>query len=113
MAARNLLTVAIVSTLGLGFAWLAGSNSVSLAGYSAVFVCALVALGVNWIAFIPSAAAQTDRLYDTIGAVTGGAAGAIWGVRGLPQRWLDVLRDRREIEALAEPLETLRTRDNS
>jgi steroid 5-alpha reductase family enzyme len=70
MAARNLLTVAIVSALGLGFAWLAGSTSVPLAGYSAVFVCALVALGVNWIAFIPSAAAQTDRLYDTIGAVT-------------------------------------------
>ncbi len=49
---------------------------------------------------------------DTIGAVTGGAAGAIWGVQGLPQRWLDVLRDRQEIEALAEPLEMLRTRGN-
>lgn len=49
---------------------------------------------------------------DTIGAVTGGAAGAIWGVQGLPQRWLEVLRDRREIEALAEPLETLRTGGN-
>jgi steroid 5-alpha reductase family enzyme len=56
--------------LGLGFAYLTGSQSVPLAGLSAFFVCALIALGMNWLVFIPAALAQSDRFYDTTGALT-------------------------------------------
>lgn len=45
---------------------------------------------------------------DTIGAVAGGAAGAIWGAESLPERWLSVLQDRQTIEALAQDLARLR-----
>ena len=69
-AGQSLLTVALVSALGLGFATLAGANSVQISGYSAVFVCALLAFAVNWLAFIPSAVAQKDTYYDTVGALT-------------------------------------------
>ncbi|MGY6550330.1 MAG: DUF1295 domain-containing protein [Erythrobacter sp.] len=69
-AARSLAVVGVAAALGLGFAYLAGSNSVTVGGYSVVFLCALVAFGVNWLAFIPSAAFQTDRFYDTVGALT-------------------------------------------
>ena len=82
-AGQSLLTVAIVSALGLGFATLAGANSVNIGGYSAVFVCALLAFAVNWLAFIPSAVAQKDTYYDTVGALTylsviGVAAASAW-----------------------------------
>ncbi|GMN03025.1 DUF1295 domain-containing protein [Erythrobacter sp. MTPC3] len=69
-APRSLLIVAIASAIGLGFAYLAGANSVGIGGFSAVFVCALAAFAVNWIAFIPAAITQSDRYYDTMGAVT-------------------------------------------
>ncbi len=80
---KGLAVVAFVAIFSLGFAHLAGQNSVSVFGYSAVFVAAIVALGVNWIAYIPSAIAQSDKFYDTMGAVTyltviGFAAWAAW-----------------------------------
>lgn len=69
-AGQSLLIVALASVLGLGFANLAGANSINFGAYSAVFVCAVLAFAVNWLAFIPSAVAQKDTYYDTVGALT-------------------------------------------
>ncbi|MFN3864646.1 MAG: DUF1295 domain-containing protein [Erythrobacter sp.] len=69
-SARSLLVVLFASIIGLAFAWFAGSGSVPLAGLPAMFACALIAFGVNWLAFIPAAAFQSDRFYDTTGALT-------------------------------------------
>ena len=68
--ARSLVVVVMATAIGLGFAWLAGNASAPLAGLPAVFVCALIAFAVNWLAFIPAAAFQSDRFYDTTGALT-------------------------------------------
>jgi len=43
---------------------------------------------------------------DTIGAVTGAAAGARLGSTSLPQRWLEVIDQRDELETLARTLAT-------
>ena len=67
---KSLAVVVIASAIALAFAWFAGANSVEIFGYNAMFVIALVALGVNWLAYIPSAIAEADTYYDTIGAVT-------------------------------------------
>lgn len=69
-AARSLLIVVIAANLGLAFAWLAGSGSAVFSGVPAVFLCACLAFGVNWLAFIPAALFQSDRFYDTTGALT-------------------------------------------
>jgi len=69
-SAKSLLVVVIVTIIALVFAHFAGAGSVDLFGASAFFICAVIALLVNWIAFIPSAAAQTDKFYDSIGALT-------------------------------------------
>lgn len=69
-AGQSLLIVVLASALGLGFANLVGANSIDMGAYSAVFVCAVVAFAVNWMAFIPSALAQKDTYYDTVGALT-------------------------------------------
>lgn len=69
-AGKSLLIVVLATVLGLGFAYLAGLNSIAMGAYSAVFVCALAAFAVNWLAFMPSALAQKDTYYDTVGALT-------------------------------------------
>jgi ADP-ribosyl-[dinitrogen reductase] hydrolase len=45
---------------------------------------------------------------DTVGAVTGQIAGAIWGMSAIPQRWLKPLAWRDRIEALGRDLMALR-----
>lgn len=69
-AGQSLLIVILATVLGLGFAYLAGMNSIDMGTYSAVFVCAVVAFAMNWLAFIPSALAQKDTYYDAVGALT-------------------------------------------
>jgi ADP-ribosyl-[dinitrogen reductase] hydrolase len=41
---------------------------------------------------------------DTVGAVTGQLAGAIWGAKAIPERWLALLAWRERIEELADRL---------
>ncbi|MEM1052562.1 MAG: DUF1295 domain-containing protein [Pseudomonadota bacterium] len=67
---KSLGVVAVVTLIALTFSWFAGSGSVSLFGLSAMFVTGLWALVLNWLAFIPSAAAQSDKFYDSVGALT-------------------------------------------
>ncbi len=86
-AARSLMVVLVASAIGLAFAWFAGSYSAPLMGLPAVFACALIAFGVNWLAYIPAALFQSDRFYDTTGALTylsviGAACTAAYGARG-------------------------------
>lgn len=69
-AARSLTVVLLATILALAFAWLAGSAGVSLAGVPAVFACALIAFGLNWLAFVPAAAFRSERFYDATGALT-------------------------------------------
>lgn len=68
--ARNIVTVIIATALGLGFAWAAGGNGISAFGYPVFLLCAIVAFLFNWLAFIPSALAQTDKFYDLTGTIT-------------------------------------------
>ncbi|MXO91835.1 DUF1295 domain-containing protein [Pontixanthobacter aquaemixtae] len=69
-SARSLMVVAIATIAALAFAWFAGANTQQWNGYSVFFVCALVSFGVNWIAFIPAAIAQTEKYYDLVGSIT-------------------------------------------
>lgn len=68
----------LVIPLGMGLATLAfarwiGSDGAQWAGLPIVFVCAILAFGINWLAFIPAALFRTEHFYDLIGANTYGA----------------------------------------
>ncbi|WP_296718573.1 DUF1295 domain-containing protein [Erythrobacter sp.] len=69
-AGRSLIIAVIAANIGLAFAWGAGSGSIVYSGVPAVLLCAVVAFAVNWLAFIPAALFQSDRFYDTTGAIT-------------------------------------------
>lgn len=66
----SLVIVLISAAAGLAFGWFAGEGSVMAGGVTAFFVCTLVALAVNWIAYVPAAIAQTEKYYDLTGSIT-------------------------------------------
>ena len=47
-----------------------GNNSVTFSGYSAVLYCAVICIGVQWLAWIPASMAKTERFYDLTGGLT-------------------------------------------
>lgn len=47
-----------------------GVNSVDIGGFPAVFLCAVIAIGVQWLSWVPASAKQTERFFDLIGGVT-------------------------------------------
>ena len=69
-AIRALIVIAVVTAIGLGFAWTAGQGGAQWRGWSIFLVCAGSAFVINWLAFIPSALARTEKFYDLTGALT-------------------------------------------
>lgn len=45
---------------------------------------------------------------DTVGGITGSLAGILYGCENIPERWLEVLRKKSELEELAEKFENLK-----
>lgn len=69
-AGQSSIIVAGVTIISLSFALMIGENSIRIDGYPLTFSCAIIAFGLNWLAFIPSAAAQKDTYYDMVGSLT-------------------------------------------
>ena len=46
------------------------NNSVILNEYSAVLYCAVICIGIQWLAWIPASLGQTERYYDLTGGLT-------------------------------------------
>ena len=60
----------IVYLLALAVAW-AGSQGGALAANFPVFAwCALLAFGLQWLAFVPAYLRQTEKFYDLTGSIT-------------------------------------------
>ncbi len=47
-----------------------GINSVDVDGFSATIISAAIALGVQWLAWVPASVKQTERFFDITGGVT-------------------------------------------
>ncbi len=64
------IAVTIAVVIGAFMSW-AGSDGGDRVGAIPVFaLCGLLAFAVNWLVFIPSALAQTERYYDLTGGIT-------------------------------------------
>ena len=62
--------ILIAITIGAAMLW-AGSDGGDRVGSLPVFaLCGALAFAINWLVFIPSALAQTERYYDLVGGVT-------------------------------------------
>ncbi len=61
-----LVAVALATAMAL-----AGSQAgVTVAGVSVFALCGALAFGIQWLAFIPAFALQTERFYDLVGSLT-------------------------------------------
>lgn len=72
---RNATKVAVISVLvsvalAAVVAYAASDGGSELAGLPVAAWCALLAFGVNWVAFVPSWLARTERFYDLTGTLT-------------------------------------------
>tara|TARA_B100000965_G_C19595938_1_gene760239 strand:+ start:377 stop:1276 length:900 start_codon:yes stop_codon:yes gene_type:complete len=47
-----------------------GINSVDIDGFSATIISAVIALGVQWLSWVPASVKQTERFFDITGGVT-------------------------------------------
>lgn len=67
---KDIAVVIAVALIGLGFAWAAAGDGARVGSLSVFFMCGLIAFGVNWLVYIPSAIARTETFYDLTGAIT-------------------------------------------
>lgn len=66
----SVATIAIAVVVGVGLA-LAGSSGGAAAGGVGVFALGVaLAFAINWVAWVPSALARTERFYDLTGTLT-------------------------------------------
>ena len=68
----RLTTIVVTSVLIIAFLIVSAveNNSVTFSGYSAVLYCAVICIGVQWLAWIPASMAKTERFYDLTGGLT-------------------------------------------
>lgn len=67
--ALSVIIIAVIITLAIAIA--AGQNGAITDWGTPVFVtAAMIAFGVNWLAFIPANAMQTEKFYDLTGTIT-------------------------------------------
>lgn len=67
---RSLIVVILATSIGLGVMALGGDNTPLRGDISVLMLCGLLAYGINWLAFIPAAVAQTEKYYDITGTIT-------------------------------------------
>ncbi len=67
---RGLVVVASVLLTMTMVASAIGGNSVDIGGFSAVILCAGIALGVQWLSWVPASINQTERFFDLTGGAT-------------------------------------------
>ena len=67
---KPIITILIATAVGLGTAWAGGQNGSAYGSISVFLLCAILAFAVNWLVYIPAAAAQTEKYYDLTGSLT-------------------------------------------
>ena len=68
----RLTTIVVASVFMIVFLVVSavGNKSVILNEYSAVLYCAVICIGIQWVAWIPASIAKTERFYDLTGGLT-------------------------------------------
>jgi steroid 5-alpha reductase family enzyme len=67
---QNALSIVACIAVGSAIAAAGSQGSVLALGVPLFALCAGISFGVNWLAFIPAYAAQTEHFYDLLGSLT-------------------------------------------
>lgn len=68
--AKPLLIYALIVLVGCDLAWAIGVEGARWNGLPVMFLCAVLAFAINWLAAIPAILKQTEHFYDLTGAAT-------------------------------------------
>ncbi len=68
--AKPYLIYALIVLIGCDLAWAIGVEGARWNGVPVMFLCALLAFAINWLAAIPAILKQTEHFYDLTGAAT-------------------------------------------
>ena len=60
----------IAVVIGAFIGWAGGDGGDQYQGVAVFAICAALAFAINWLVFIPSAMAQSDKFYDLTGGIT-------------------------------------------
>jgi len=66
----HMLISALTALFGALLTWGLSQGTITLEGPPVLLYCALIAFGVQWLAFIPAYLKQTERFYDLTGSLT-------------------------------------------
>ncbi|MCA9622057.1 MAG: DUF1295 domain-containing protein [Myxococcales bacterium] len=67
---KAVVTISVCIALAAGIAWAGAQGGVAVWGVPVMALCGGLAFLVQWVAFVPSFAHQTERYYDLTGSVT-------------------------------------------
>ena len=67
---QSIIGSLIAIVIGVLVAWAGSDGGIRAGGIPVFALCAAIAFGVNWLAFIPAALRQTEHFYDLTGGVT-------------------------------------------
>ncbi len=67
---KALVVIVVCLALVFGLAYLVGDSESQVAGWPLLVVLAAIAMGVQWLVFIPSYIYQTEHYYDLTGSLT-------------------------------------------
>ena len=70
MAIRGLIVFIVATGIGLTFSWFAGQGAATYADLPVFLLSAALAYVVNWVVFIPSAIARSEKYFDITGTLT-------------------------------------------
>ena len=72
MEKPGLNAIAILVCIGLAaaLAWAVGDDGTRVGGWSLPLICAALAFGIQWLAFLPAYLYQTEHFYDLVGSST-------------------------------------------
>lgn len=68
--ATSAITIAVVTLLAVGLALAGSQHGLHIGPFPGFALAVALAFVVQWLAFIPAAAAQTDRFFDATGSAT-------------------------------------------
>ena len=66
----SVIGTAAAVALGALVAWAGSDGSVAVGSLQVFALCGLLAYAINWLVFIPSNAAKTEKYYDLTGSIT-------------------------------------------
>ncbi len=67
---KALIGIVIVLILGVAMAWAGSQGGLLVGAWPAFAVAALLAYGIQWLAFVPAYIGQSERYYDLVGSLT-------------------------------------------